>query len=320
MHKYVARRLILFFPTLLLASLAIFGIMRVIPGDVALVILSGGDEDLSFSQIDYDNLRASLGLDRPLPVQYGKWLWSMVNGEFGGRSLADREQLASIIGRRLPVTLQLALYTFIMALAVSLPLGVLAALKQNQWQDYVARITTIAGHAMPNFWLALLVLLVMVVVFRWSPPLFYAHVWDNPQDHLLKMLWPALILAWGFSSNVTRVTRSNMLEVLRQDYVRTARSKGLRERIVIARHTLRNAMIPVITVAGLQLEGLLSGTVILESIFGIPGLGQGIVLGATTRDYPVIQSLTMLLVLTALSINLIVDLVYGFVDPRIKYS
>ena len=319
MQQYLARRILLFIPTLMLASLAIFTVMRVLPGDVALIIL-GGEESSASAMEQLDALREELGLKDPLPVQYGEWIWSMVNGEFGGRSVLDREPLAEILARRLPVTLQLTFYTILISIFVSTPLGVIAAIYQNRWPDYIIRLSSVAGHALPSFWIALVLLLIMLIYFRWTPPLFYANVWDDPWSHFLKLLWPALVLSWSFSSNLTRITRSNMLEVLRQDYVRTARSKGLSEKIVVLRHTLRNALIPVITIGGLQLAALLSGTVILETIFSIPGMGQGIVISATERDYPVIQSLTMMLVLLMLGLNLLTDLVYAFVDPRIKYS
>jgi peptide/nickel transport system permease protein len=320
MQRYLLRRVVLFVPTLLIGSLLIFVIMRVIPGDVVLLIVGGEEEVQSLSQHDVDRIREELGLSDPLPVQYANWLWSMVNGEFGGRSLIDNESMAESIARRGPVTLQLALMTILIAWTVSIPLGVVAALYQNKWPDYLVRSLSIAGHAMPNFWLALVLIIALVLIFSWTPPIFYAHLWENPWDHMQKIIWPALILAWGFSSSLIRVTRSNMLESLRQDYVRTARSKGLPEKIVIVRHTLRNALMPVITLGGLELGALFSGSVILESIFGLPGLGQGIIGAASNRDYPVIQSLTMLLVVMMLSVNLLVDILYSFVDPRIRYS
>ncbi len=320
MQRYLARRLLLFFPTLVLASLAIFAIMRVIPGDVAQVI-TGGEEGTSVLMAgQLESIRQELGLTESLPVQYGRWVWSLVNGEFGGRSLLDKEDLSAIIGRRLPVTLQLAVYTLLISWTVSLPLGIVAAIYQNRWPDYIVRTASIAGHALPNFWIALVLILGLVLLFRWTPPIYYVNAWEEPWQHLQKLAWPSLILSWGFSSSLVRVTRSNMLEVFRQDYIRTARSKGLTEQIVVLRHVLRNALIPVVTLAGLQIDGLLSGSVILENLFGVPGIGQGIVHAATERDYPVIQSLTMLLVLLTLGLNLLVDFVYSFVDPRIKYA
>ncbi len=321
MARYIARRLILYIPSLFAASVLIFAIMRILPGDVAMAILgSEDDQNQALVQQQIDSLRAELGLNDPLAVQYGRWAWSLIDGEFGGRSLWDKEPLPSIIGRRLPVTLQLTLYTMLITWTVSIPLGVLAAIYQNRPIDYVIRAVSIAGHAVPNFWVALMLLLALLWWFSWSPPIFYANLWDDPEAHLQQMIWPALILAWAFSATVIRVTRSSMLEVLRQDYIRTARAKGLVDQVVVLRHALRNSLIPVITLGGLEVGALLSGTVILEGIFGLPGVGQGIVLAATTRDYPIIQTLVMLLVATMLTLNLAVDLVYSFVDPRIRYS
>ena len=321
MARYVARRLLLYIPTLFAASVFIFAIMRILPGDVALAILGSeddGNEAITRQQIE--ELRAELGLTEPIYVQYGRWAWSLINGEFGGRSLWDREALPEIVARRLPVTLQLTLYTVLITWIVSLPLGILAAIYQNRPIDYFIRAISIAGHAVPNFWVALMLLLALLWWFAWSPPIFYANFWEDPQAHLQQVIWPALILAWAFSSTVIRVTRSSMLEVLRQDYIRTARAKGLVEHSVVLRHALRNSLLPVVTLGGLEVGALLGGTVILEGIFGLPGIGQGIVLAATTRDYPIIQTLVMLLVTTMLTLNLAVDLVYSFVDPRIRYS
>ena len=318
MKGYVIRRLLLFVPTLFFASLLIFGAMRVLPGDVAARILN--EEEGVVSQAEYDALREKLGLEEPIPVQYGKWIWSMMNGEFGGSSLVTREPIADMVSRRLIVTGQLALYTIVLTMIAAIPLGILAAIYQDKWPDYVIRTITITGHAIPNFWLALMVLLLLVLVVEWSPPLRYVHVWENPVAHLQKVIWPVLILTWGYTAFMTRITRSNVLEVLRQDYVRTARSKGLNEVVVLGRHVLRNALIPVITVGGFYLSFLLSGSLILENIFGIPGIGQGIIAGATERDYPVIQSLTLLLVFFLLGVNLLVDLLYKIIDPRIDYS
>ncbi len=319
MKAYVAKRILLFVPTLFFASLLIFGAMRILPGDVAARILS--DEEQAYvTQEQYEQLRSSLGLNDPLVVQYGSWMWSMMNGEFGGESLATREPISEMVSRRLKVTAQLALYTIIITMIVSIPLGILAAIYQDRWPDYLIRIFTITGNSIPNFWLALMLLLFMVLVVEWSPPLRYRPVWDDPAAHFLKVIWPVLILAWGYTAFMTRITRSNVLEVLRQDYVRTARSKGLHEVVVLGRHVLRNALIPVITVAGFYLSFLLSGSLILENIFGIPGVGQGIIAGARERDYPVIQSLTLLLVFFLLGINLIVDLLYKIIDPRIDFA
>jgi len=319
-RTYLIRRVLLFVPTLLLASAVVFTAMRVLPGDVATVILGTPETTGAATREQLEDLRRQLGLEDPFAVQYGRWAWSMVNGEFGGSSIMDREPLPAIIARRGLVTLQLALFALLVAVVISVPLGVVAAVYQDKWPDYLVRVVTIAGHALPHFWLALLILLGLTLYFSWTPPLRYYALWDDPWAYVQKTVWPVLILAWGFSANLARITRSSMLEVLRQDYVRTARSKGLAERLVLWRHALRNALLSVVTVTGLYVAALLSGTVILESIFGLPGIGQGIVKAALSRDFPVVQSLAMLLVVTMLGVNLIIDVLYAFIDPRISYS
>ena len=319
MRKYCIRRLVLYIPTLLLASLMIFAAMRILPGDVALVIL-GGAESSPSALAQVDRLRHELGLDDPIYVQYGHWLLSLVNGQFGGQSIIDREPLTSIIARRLPVTLQLTLYTLILSFLVSIPLGILSAIRQNKWSDYTVRMVAVLGHALPNFWIALMLILFLLLAFGWTPPIFYANSWQDPWVHIQKMIWPTLVLTWGYSAYLIRITRSTMLEVLRRDYIRTARSKGLMGRVVVLRHGLPNALIPVITLGGLQVATLIGGTVIIETVFSLPGIGQGLVAAANERDFPVVQSLTMLLVAIMLTLNLVVDLLYAKVDPRISYA
>ena len=320
MQGYIIRRLLLFVPTIIIASLIVFGIMRVIPGDVALIILGASGETGQFDDKQYEALKKQLGLNDNLAVQYGRWSWSMVSGGFGGRSLESNLPIGEIVARRLPVTLQLTIYAMGISILLSIPLGVFAAIWQDRFPDYAVRVFSIAGLSVPNFYLALLAILALSTWFNWTPPLVYKNIWENPVDHILKMMWPTLVMAWGYSSYIVRVTRSNMLEVLRQDYIRTARSKGLGETIVLWRHALRNALIPVITIAGIYVGTLLGGTVVLERIFSLPGIGNGIVVAATGRDYPLVQSLATLLVMIMLTINLLVDLLYLVVDPRISYS
>ena len=320
MTRYLASRLLLFIPSLLLVSLVVFVLMRVLPGDVALLILGGNESSDPRSLQLLGAYRAALGLSDPLPVQYLHWLWSMVNGQFGGASLIDHESVGSILARRFPVTLELALLAFALGWIVAVPLGVLAAYYHNRWPDYLARIPTQLGYALPNFWIGLLVLLVLRKLFHWNPPLFYTPPWEDPLTNLQQMIWPALILGWAFSATAARVTRSSLLDVLGQDYIRTARGKGLDERAVAFRHGLRSAIIPVVTIAGTQLGVLLGGTVILETIFGLPGMGQALVQAAQMRDYPVIQSFAVVLVFVVLLLNLLVDLLYARLDPRIRYA
>jgi peptide/nickel transport system permease protein len=320
-RRYVISRLLLFPPTLVLVSLAIFLMMRVLPGDVALLILGGSGESSDPRSLQLlQSYRAALGLADPLPVQYLSWAWSMVNGQFGGSSLIDHEPVRAILARRFPVTLQLALMAFTLGWLTAIPLGVLAAYYHNRWPDYAARIPTQIGYALPNFWIALLLLLFLNRVIHWNPPLFFSPLLEDPLANLQQMIWPALIQAWAFSATAARVTRSSLLEVLGQDYIRTARSKGLSEWSVALRHGLRSAVIPVITIGGTQLGVLLGGTVILETVFGIPGIGQALVQSAQMRDYPVIQSFAVVLVAVVLALNLFIDMLYAFVDPRVRYS
>ncbi|MEE8442532.1 MAG: ABC transporter permease [Dehalococcoidia bacterium] len=316
MYRYIAWRLALIGPTVLAASVLVFVVMRVLPGDVVGVIIG----DVPVSAEAREALQEELGLNDPLPVQYGRWLGSMVNGEFGGRSLENREPIRSIIGRQLPVTLLLAGYTVLLSILVSVPLGVLAAVWSNRWPDRIIRLATLGGLALPNLWAALLVLLGLLLFFRWSPPIIYTTPWANPWNHVQMLAWPTLILAWEYSSHLVRVTRSGMLEALGQGYITTARSKGLPEHSVILRHALRNALVPTVTMLGLQSGTLLSGVLILETIFGLPGIGRGLVQAALARDYPVIQSFASLLVLLSLAINLVVDMVYTRIDPRISHT
>ncbi|HLE81432.1 MAG TPA: ABC transporter permease [Dehalococcoidia bacterium] len=318
MTRYLFWRIALLALSTLLASVFIFGVLRVLPGDVAIVILGGGGAP--HTPEVREALREELGLNDPLAVQYGRWLWSMANGEFGGQSLVNGQSIRSLVARQLPVTLLLALYTVVLSVLVSVPLGVLAVWRWRRWPDYVVRGVSIIGQAVPNFWVALLIVLGLVVVFRWSPPIVYTYPWQDPWNHLQIVIWPVLLLAWEYSSHIVRVTRASMLDVLHESYVLTARAKGLPEHLIILRHVLRNALPPTITVMGFQLGALLGGTLILESIFGLPGIGRGLVTAALTRDYPVVQSLATLLVLAMLFINLIIDLVYTVADPRISYS
>ena len=313
---YIAWRLALIVPTILAASIVVFLIMRVLPGDVSLTILSGSPHTPEVREA----LREELGLNEPFPVQYGRWLWSMVNGEFGGRSLESKESIRSVIARRLPVTLLLAAYAVLLSVLISLPLGILAAVKRDRWPDRVIRVFTLSGLALPNIWIALLILLGLLMLFRWSPPIIYSGLMADPWNHIQMMLWPALILAWEFSSHLVRITRASLLDVLDREFITALRSKGVPERTILLKYALRHALIPVVTMLGLQFGTLLGGTLVLETIFGLPGLGRGLVQAALARDYPVVQSVATLLVLVYLAVNLIVDIAYTAVDPRVSYS
>ncbi len=317
MRRYIAYRIGLMVPTVLIASIVLFAIMRALPGDVVTVILSGSGSS-AHSVEAREALREELGLNDPLVVQYGSWLVSMVNGELGGRSLTTGETVRTMLGRQFSVTLILTLYAVVLSVAISIPAGVFAAVQRDRWPDHLVRTTTAIGQAVPSFWVALLLILGLLVWFRWSPPIVYEPPWRAPLQHLQIMVIPAVLLAWEYSAHVARVTRAAMIEVLSQDYVRTARGKGLRERAVVWRHSLRNALIPTTTVLGLQLGTLLGGTLILEMIFGLPGLGRGVVAAAVERDYPVVLSVSVLLVVVMLIANLILDLLNRALDPRVS--
>ncbi len=319
MLRYIGLRILLFLPTLIIASLVIFVILRVLPGDVVDVVL-GGSGEVTHDPEQVRLVREELGLDEPLIAQYGSWLWSMATGDFGGRSFVSREPISSLVWRQLPVTAQLALYTMALAVVVAIPLGIAGAVRPGRGVDLLVRLYAIGGQAVPGFFLALLVLIALVVLVGWSPPVIYDHIWQNTLEHIQLMLWPTLILAWGYSAYLTRMTRAGMLDVLGQDYIRTARGKGLAESIVLTRHALRNAMIPVLSVAGIQVGALLGGVVVMETIFGLPGIGRGIVDAASDRDYPVVQAYAMLFVFIMLTVNLVIDALYGVLDPRITYG
>lgn len=313
MARYVALRILLVVPTIFAASLLIFLVLRVLPGDPVLVILSHAPHTVEVREA----LREELGLNDTLPVQFGKWLWSMVSGDFGGRSLESREPISAVIKRRFPVTLLLACYAILFSIVVSVPLGLIAAVRRNTVLDYAIRAVTLAGMSVPAVWAALLVIMLLLILFNWFPPVIYASLIESPADHFQMMIWPALILAWHYSSHLVRIARSTMLDVLGLDFVTVARSKGLRELVVIVRHALPAVLVPVITVLGIQFGTLLGGAMVVESIFGLPGIGRALVQAAVARDYPVIQSVAVLLVLCALAVNLIVDILYSIIDPRI---
>lgn len=319
MQRYVIRRFLLFIPSLFVAATLLFIVMRILPGDVAIAILGGGDESASLRIEDLEKIRDTLGLNDNIAVQYGRWLREVVTGRFG-QSIDTGDTVRSIVAERLPATLQLSIYVLVLSAVISIPLGVVAGLYNERWPDYIIRLVTILGLAVPNFWVALLVILGLVVYFNWVPPIIYQDIWVSPGEHLSLMVWPTLVLTWGYSSFLIRMTRSTLLEVLREDYIRTAHSKGLSTTVVLWRHALRNALLPVVTLGGAYLASLLNGTVILESIFGIPGIGREIVEAVRNRDYPVAQGLGLLFIFMMLSVNLFVDLLYAWIDPRIKYG
>ena len=315
MYKYVARRLILAIPVLLLSSLIVFSLMRVMPGD-ALIALMGESGNVGARELA--KLRKDMGLDRPYYEQYGIWLWQMVSLN-PGYSIFTNEPIAVALKKSIPVTLELATLALILGLVIAIPVGVLSATRQDTTPDYVGRVVAISGLSLPDFWLGTLVITFAALWFRWIPPIGYASFWEAPLTNIQQFLLPAAVLGFRLSAATMRMTRSTVLEVLREDYVRTAWAKGLGGRIVVYKHALKNALIPVVTIVGGQLGTLLAGTVIVETIFALPGMGRLTVEAILYRDYPVVQTNVMLVAATLVTLNLMVDLTYAWLDPRIRY-
>ena len=318
MATYIVRRILFMIPTLLGAVTLIFLLMRLLPGDVALYILGSG-ESSEINKQALEQIRQDLGLDQPLIVQYGRWLWGVVRLDFGN-SYWTRQPVTDELKRRYPITANLAVMSLLLGTLIAIPVGVLSAVRQDTLADYAARLFVIAGLSLPNFWLAILIILGLVHYFQWLPPLDYAPFWAAPWQNFKQLAFPALITGYRLSAIGARMTRSSILEVLRDDYVRTARAKGLREYVVVLKHALRNALLPVITIIGLELLTLFGGLVVIETVFTIPGIGRYLVDAITHRDYPSIQAVVFMISVFVVTVNLLVDLVYGFLDPRIRYG
>ena len=316
MRTYVLKRLLLIVPTLLGAAALVFVIMRVIPGDVALLILGGDGGQIDQKQLAA--MRQQLGLDQPLVMQFGTWLWGILRFDFG-TSLWTGQPVVDELLIRLPLSLQLALFATIVSVIIAIPLGMLAAVRQDTWVDYVVRIFSIGGLAMPGFWVGILTILTLVIFFGWGPPLEFTPPWVDPWANFQMMVWPVVTVGYRFSAVTTRMTRSTVLEVLREDYIRTAWAKGLRERAVVIRHALKNAMLPVITLIGTEFAFLIGGLVVTETVFTLNGIGRFVVDAVAHRDYPVVQALVFLIAFGFVVVNLLVDLTYAWFDPRIRY-
>ena len=313
LRRYLAKRLVVAIPSLLIASLIVFTLPRLIPGDVVAMML----EEKAYAK-DLEELRAKLGLNRPIYVQYFEWVGRAVRGDLG-ESLWTRQPVLQEIGQRLPITLELALLSLAVALIIAIPVGVISAARQDTVQDYTARSVAILGLSVPGFWLATLVIVLPAIWWGWRPLTGYVEVSKDPAGHLVQMMLPAVILGIAFAAALMRLTRGLLLEVLRQDYVRTAWSIGLRERVIILKPGLRNAIIPVITYLGTQLPQVIGGTVVIETIFGLPGMSRFLFDAINQRDYPVIQGINLVVVSFVVLINLGIDALYAVLDPRIRY-
>jgi peptide/nickel transport system permease protein len=316
-RAYAIRRLLALVPTLLFASLIVFLTVRLIPGDVIDLMLS--QNDISASKTSRVQLEAALGLDTPMPLQYARWVGGIVFQGSLGRSLWQDTPVTSLLAERMPVTFELGLLALIVAVTVALPIGILAAIRQDTIGDYIGRSFSILMLAVPGFWLGTLVIVFPSIWWGWSPPIQYIPFWSDPLGNLVQMIVPAAILGCALSAVTMRMTRTMMLEVLRQDYIRTAWAKGLNERTVVIRHALRNALIPVVTLIGLQAPVLIGGAVIMEQIFVIPGMGLLLLDAVSQRDYPIITGVFLVVGVVVQLINLAVDLSYGFLDPKVRF-
>ncbi len=319
MSRYVMRRLLLAVPTILGITILIFIAMRVLPGDPLAMIGSQGQSTRVLTEEELASARASLGLDQPLYRQYLNWLGDIARGNLG-YSFWSSEPLIDQVLRRGPISAQIAITAVIISWLVGVPVGLFSAMRRNSWLDNIARLGVTLAMAIPSFWIGLIMVLVTVRLFYWRPPLTIIQFWEEPLLNLQIIAGPAIALGIGLGAVVMRMTRSTALEVLGEDYVRTARAKGLGPRALVARHVFRNSLLPVITTSGVAIGGLLGGTVATETAFGVPGLGTLLVEAMTTRDWMMIQNLVFLYALIFVIINLLIDLSYAWIDPRIRFN
>ena len=319
MKTYALRRLGLFIPTLILTTLIVFVLFFLVPGDAALVILTGEEGAGAVTDEDIARMRHELGLDRPIHVQYGSWIWGILRGDLG-TSIWYQTPVIDELKDKFVVTVELSIFGIAMAFLMAVPLGIISAVKQDTWPDYISRIVSLVGIALPTFWLSILMVYFLAYTFNWLPPLGYASLWEDPWLNLEQLFFPALAIAFHDLAFTARVTRSSMLEVLREDYMRTARAKGLKEMAVVGRHALKNAILPVVTVSGYQFARALGGVIIVETIFVVPGLGRFVIESILHRDFVVLQAVIVLTAAVVLTLNLVIDLLYGILDPRIRYQ
>jgi peptide/nickel transport system permease protein len=317
MQRYVIRRLIWLVFTLWLMVTMLFFLMYVIPGDIVMVML--GEETESIDPVQYEILKHKLGLDRPVWEQYANWLWNAVQGDLG-ESYWTGAPVVEEMKIRFPYTIGLMIISLVITIVVALPVGVISALKQDTFADYALRSFQIGGLSMPGFWLGILILGFLAVTFRWHPRIEYATLFTDPVTALQQYWLPAFLMGFRSSANDARMLRSTMLEVIGSDYIRTARAKGLKEWVVIYVHALRNAILPGVTMLGMEAAGLLGGTVIMETLFNIPGLGTLLISAVNARDIPLVMGVVVFKGFIILFVNLLVDISYGFIDPRVRYE
>lgn len=319
MLKYLTRRLLLAVVTIFGVTVVIFGAMRVLPGDPLAMIYGESTGIYVLTPEEAATVRASLGLDLPLYQQYLNWMKDVFTGKLG-YSFWDDKPIIDTILRRGPITAQIAITAILLAWLIGVPVGVISAMWRESSLDYVLRFFTTLFMAIPSFWLGLTMILFTVLVFNWRPSLTIEQVWENPWKNFLMVIGPSVATGIGIAAMIARMTRATVLEVLMEDYVRTARAKGLSQWMTIVRHVLKNAMLPVITLSGLAFAGLLGGSVAVEKAFGFPGLGSALAQGAVERDWMMVQNLTLLFAVVFVGINLVIDLLYAWIDPRIRYE
>ncbi len=316
MQTYILRRLAFSVPVLLLTSILVFSLLHMVPGDVIVAKLA---DQGTVKPEDIELMRRQYGLDKPLPQQYLIWLGRLARGDLG-ISIYTEEAIQTSLRRSFPVTMELAIWSMLIAVAIGVPIGITSAVFRNTPGDYGGRLVAILGLSAPDFWIATMVITVLAIQFQWVPPVGYRPITEDPVSNLQQFALPALIVGYRLSATIMRMTRSTLLEVLREDYVRTAHAKGLRERSVVFRHALKNAFLPVITVMGGQIAFLLGGAVIIETIFALPGMGRLAIQGLTFRDYPLVQTLVMVFASIVILANLAVDISYAWLDPRIRFT
>ena len=317
MLGYLANRLLLMIPTLAGVAVLIFFMLRVVPGDIVEVKLRGDGGSVTQETIEAERKR--MGLDKPLAVQFGQWMVGVATLDLGNSMWTDRP-VTEEIGIRLELTIQVAIMASIIAILVAIPLGTISALFRDTWVDYVVRLVTIAGLAVPSFWLGMLIILALLYWFNWLPPITYTPIYVDPVANISQLIWPALAVGYRYSAVVARMVRSSIIEVMKEDYIRTARAKGVFEKLVVSRHAMRNAMLPAITVIGLEFAFLIGGLVVTEQVFNLNGLGKLFVQAVSRNDFTLIQSIVMLIAVIFILSNLVVDLLYAWLDPRIRYG
>jgi peptide/nickel transport system permease protein len=317
MLRYTINRVLLAIPTLIGVAVLVFFLLRVVPGDIVEIKLRGDGGTVTQETIDLERKR--LGLDRPLVNQFGTWMVGMATLDFGNSMWTERPVVTEIAGR-FELSFQVAIMATIIAVLLAIPMGTLAALFRGTWIDYTVRLVTIGGLSIPSFWFGMLIMLTLLGLFNWLPPITFTPIYVDPVANLTQLIWPALAVGYRYCAVVARMIRSSLLEVMNEDYIRTARAKGVFEKLVVSRHALRNALLPAITVIGLEFTFLIGGLVVTEQVFNLNGIGQLFVLSVSRNDFTLIQGMVMLIAAFYVFVNLAIDLLYAVFDPRIRYT